>query len=160
MLMFAIYRLTPMALELAEMTLTRLQWGALAVSILYMAYAEGYRGFHKSFSPRVVARANYLRLNSQPLAAVFAPLFCMGFIYATKNRMLTSVALTTMIICFVIIVRVLPQPWRGIVDAGVVTGLVLGIFSILYYLLQSFTNPRSLDYPLEVPGVPATKSQT
>ena len=159
MLAFAIYRLAPMALELTELTLTGLQWSALVFSVLYMAYAEGYRGFHKSFSPRVVVRAKYLKTNPHMIATILAPLFCMGFIYATRRRIISSIALTTMIVFFIFIVRMLPQPWRGIVDAGVVVGLLLGILSIFYYLLCSLLKPQSFDYPAEVPGVPATKNQ-
>ena len=42
-----------------------------------------------------------------------------------------------MIIGFVLIARQLPQPWRGIVDAGVVVGLGLGIISILYFMISA-----------------------
>lgn len=153
LLLFAIYRLTPMATELLRLSLTSLHWLALVFSIFYMAYAEGYRGFHKSFAPRVVARARYLRNNASPLRTLLAPLFCMGYIYATRRRMILSISLTLMIVCFVIIVRMLPQPWRGIVDAGVVTGLLLGVASILYYLIQSAIRPESLTVSPEVPGV-------
>jgi len=153
LLLFAIYRLTPMAVELARLSLGTLHWLALAFSIGYMAYAEGYRGFHKSFAPRLVARARYLRNHASPLKTFLAPLFCMGYIYATRKRMLLSISLTLMIVCFVIVVRMLPQPWRGIIDAGVVTGLWLGIFSIFYYLVQSVIRPELLTVSPDVPGV-------
>jgi hypothetical protein len=136
LLLFAVYRLTPMAFELWGSYLNGLHWFALLFSIFYMAYAEGYKGFHLGFAPRVVARASYLSANPRPLHILLAPAFCMGYIYATPKRKLLSFGLTAMIICFVLIVRLLPQPWRGIVDAGVVTGLMLGILSILYFLAQ------------------------
>ena len=153
MLLFAVYRLTPMAMELSALSLTSLHWFALLFSVVYMAYAEGYKGFHKSFAPRVVVRARYLKKHASPGKAVLAPLFCMGFIYATRKRMILSLSLTLMIICFVVIVRMLPQPWRGIVDAGVVTGLMFGVTSILYYLIQSFVRPELLTISPDVPGV-------
>ncbi len=134
LLLFAVVRLGPMALELSSQELQQIHWFALAVSVLYMAYAEGYKGFFLAFAPRVIARATYLQANPRPLHVLLAPVFCMGYIYATRKRKLLSFGLTGMIICFVLLVRLLPQPWRGIVDAGVVTGLILGIASILYFL--------------------------
>jgi hypothetical protein len=52
---------------------------------------------------------------------------------------------------FVVIARQLPQPWRGILDAGVVTGLSLGIVSILYFLLNSLRTPGFITISPEVP---------
>ena len=154
MLCFAIYRLAPMAYELSGVSLTLIQWGALLFSIIFMAYSEGYKGFHNGFAPRVVARANYLKDNPLPLTTLLAPLFCMGFIYATRKRMIVSTALTLMIIFFVVVVRMFPQPWRGIIDAGVVVGLFMGVCSIVYYATRSLVNPGSFAHSPEVPGSP------
>jgi len=151
MLMFAVYRLTPIAWDLTDIYLNGWHWLALVFSIIYMAYAEGYQGFHKGFAPRVVARATYLRNNPRILHVLLAPFFCMGFLHATRRRLLLSYSLTTMIISLVIIMKMLPQPWRGIVDAGVVTGLFLGVCSIIYFLVQSITAPERLTFSAEVP---------
>jgi hypothetical protein len=83
---------------------------------------------------------------------LLAPLFCMGYIYATRRRQIVSFALTTMIICFVLIARSMPQPWRGILDAGVVVGLSLGVLSIGYFLIISSSDPTRLTISAEVPG--------
>lgn len=151
LLCFAIYRLVPLAFELASLPLTLLQWAALLFSIVYMAWAEGYKGFHQGFAPRVVRRAHYLHSNPRLRHVLLAPLFCMGYIHATPRRRLLSIGLTLMIICFVLIARMLPQPWRGIVDAGVVTGLVLGIASIFYFLFIARHNPDAIAVATEVP---------
>ena len=98
-----------------------------------------------------MARARYLAVNPRPLHVLLAPLFCMGYIYATRKRQLMSIALTLMIICFVLIARMMPQPWRGIVDAGVVVGLTLGVLSIAYFLIVSTGNPSRLLISAEVP---------
>lgn len=152
LLSFAIYRLAPMALELREISLTTAQLAALLFSVVYMAYAEGYKGFHLGFAPRVVARAHYLHQNPRPSHIVLAPLFCMGYIHATRKRQLLSIGLTLMVICFVIVARMLPQPWRGIVDAGVVVGLTIGIGSIAYFMVALGQGKPGLSVPLEVPG--------
>ena len=141
-----------MALELESSSMSLVHWFALVFSVIYMAYAEGYKGFHLAFAPRVVVRARYLADNPRPLHVLLAPLFCMGYIYATRKRQILSFALTTMIICFVLIARSMPQPWRGIVDAGVVVGLGLGVLSIAYFLVISSNDPARLTVSAEVPG--------
>jgi hypothetical protein len=151
LLTFAVVRLSPMALELLALELQPLHLGALAFSVLYMSWAEGYKGFHLGFAPRVVARAGYLRAHPRPLHVLLAPVFCMGYIHATRRRKLLSFGLTSMILCFVLIVRMLPQPWRGIVDAGVVTGLALGIASILYFLGLKLRYPERPDVSIDIP---------
>ena len=152
LLIFAIFRLAPMALELERSAMSEVHWLALIFSVIYMAYAEGYKGFHLGFAPRVVVRARYLANNPRPLHVLLAPLFCMGYIYATRKRQILSFALTAMIICFVLIARSMPQPWRGIVDAGVVVGLGLGVVSIAYFLIISSNDPARLTVSAEVPG--------
>jgi GT2 family glycosyltransferase len=151
LLIFAIFRLAPMALELVNSSMSQLHWLALAFSVIYMAYAEGYKGFHLGFAPRVVVRARYLADNPRALHVLLAPLFCMGYIYATRKRQIVSFALTVMIICFVLIARSMPQPWRGILDAGVIVGLSLGVLSIAYFLIISSIDPARLTISAEVP---------
>jgi GT2 family glycosyltransferase len=140
-----------MALELVNSSMSQLHWLALAFSVIYMAYAEGYKGFHLGFAPRVVVRARYLADNPRALHVLLAPLFCMGYIYATRKRQIVSFALTVMIICFVLIARSMPQPWRGILDAGVIVGLSLGVLSIAYFLIISSIDPARLTISAEVP---------
>ena len=152
LLIFAIFRLAPMALELENSSMSMVHWLALDFSVIYMAYAEGYKGFHLGFAPRVVVRARYLANNPRPLHLLLAPLFCMGYIYATRRRQIISFALTTMIICFVLIARSMPQPWRGILDAGVVVGLSIGVLSIGYFLIISSRDPTRLTISAEVPS--------
>ncbi len=151
LLMFAIYRLAPMAIALNQVTLSTLHWASLIFSVFYMAYAEGYKGFHKGFAPRVISRAYYLKANPRPGHVLFAPLFCMGYFHATRKRQLLSYGLTVMIICFVLIARQLPQPWRGILDAGVVVGLSIGVASIAYFLIIARMKPDYVLVPAEVP---------
>lgn len=149
-----------MALELQYVPLSLLQWLVLIFSVFYMAYAEGYRGFHQAFAPRVVRRADYLRQNPRPLHILLAPIFCMGYIHATRRRKLLSYGLSLMIVCFVLIARMLPQPWRGIVDAGVVTGLAIGIGSILYFMYIVLYKPELLLVSAEVPVSPANEGDS
>ena len=134
----ALYRLYPYAQELCGMALDWVHWVALVASLVFMGYAEGYKGFHLKFSPRVAARAFYLKQNPSVVRVLFAPLFCMGFFHATRKRKMVSYCLTAMIIGLIIWVKTLEQPWRGIVDAGVVLGLGWGLVSIWIFAFQAF----------------------
>lgn len=151
----AVVRLSPYVFEMSLSSLSGLHWLALIASIVFMAYTEGYRGFCQQFSPRVIRRAARVGESSRFYHILLAPLFCMGFIHATRSRKIASFALTTMIICFVILVRYLPQPWRGIVDAGVVVGLVIGIFSLLYFVIVAL---KGIDRISVSPEFPADSS--
>jgi hypothetical protein len=152
LLSFAIFRLGSVALELSGFSLTLWQWLIMLAWFTYMIWAEGYKGFHLAFAPRVVVRASYLANNPKPLHVLLAPLFCMGYIHATPRRRIMSLALSGMIVCFVLLARLLPQPWRGIVDVGVVAGLIVGVGSIVFYLLQlKQAGASSLPVPTDVP---------
>jgi hypothetical protein len=146
----AIARLFPMALDLRATSLSALELAVLVGWVVTMVFAEGYRGFHRQFSPRVVARALHLGANPQPLHVVLAPLYCMGLLHATRRRLITSWALTIGIVAIVLLVRGLPRPWRGIVDAGVVAGLTCGVLSIVYFTVRGLRGapmPVASDVP-------------
>ncbi len=152
-LSFAVLRLSPRIWELADYSLGLLHWGVLVFFTAWMAWAEGYKGFHRAFSPRVVARARYLRSDqhSHPVLSVFAPVYCMGFIHSTRKRKIVSFTVTFAIFGLVMLLRITPQPWRGIIDAGVVTGLGLGILSLVFFWLQVETGHWKHDIPLDLP---------
>lgn len=146
----AIYRLTPVAVEALTSGLQWYHWVFLLLVLLFMAYAEGFQAFQHGFSPRVAARARYLRTDSNMLHALFAPLFCMAYFHTARRRRITSLSVTAGIIILIILVRLLPQPWRGIVDAGVVVGLAWGLIALVIFSFQAFTC-ETFDYCPEVP---------
>ena len=146
---YAIVRLLPLVTEALDDSLTWPQWAVFGGNTLLMAYYEGYRGFQKGFSPRVAARAKYLYNHPQVWPALLAPLFCLGYFQTTRQRKIITYALTVMIVGFILIIHQLPQPWRGLVDAGVVVGLSWGVLSLLYYGVQAFTS-AVFDYSPEV----------
>jgi hypothetical protein len=134
----AIFRLGPLALEpLLEGSLNLLQAGLYAFWVVFNAYAEGYRAFQRRFCPRVVERAMVLAQNPRALHVVFAPFFPMGLFHAKRKARIISYALIAMIVCFIVLLRHTPQPWRGIVDGGVVVALIWGEFSLLYFLARA-----------------------
>jgi hypothetical protein len=163
LLVQAVWRLGARAWEaIASGQMSAAQWLLLVVVVIFMAWSEGYRGFQKAFSPRVVLRAFHLSRHPDALTAVAAPLFCMGLIGATRRRMTVSWVLVVGIVVLVGLVRLLDQPWRGIVDAGVVVGLAWGIVSILVFFLRTLAGsppPGDLDLPAaahQLSGTPVT----
>jgi len=146
----ALFRLYPYAQELCGISLSWVHWVGLVVSLVFMGYAEGYKGFHLKFSPRVAARALYLRENPSFARVLFAPFFCMGYFHATRKRKIVSYCLTLMIIGLIVLVRGLDQPWRGIVDAGVLLGLGWGLVSIWLFTFQAFFG-KNFDVAPETP---------
>jgi len=151
----AVYRLSLLAIVALSYDLQWFHWLALTAVVLFMAYAEGYRGFQQRFSPRAAARARYLKERPNLLHSLLAPFFCMGYFHATRRRKVTSISLTLGIIGLILLVRLLPQPWRGIIDVGVVIGLLWGIVSLLIYAILAFTR-KEFNYSPEVPETAGT----
>ena len=146
----AVYRLTPMAIRAFSFEFRWYHTITLALVVFFMAYVEGYRAFQQGFSPRVAARARYLQHQGRLSHAILAPLFCMGFFHTTRRRQITSISVTAGIIVLVLLVRLLDQPWRGIVDAGVVVGLVWGLASLVLFGIQALSS-KPFPYSPEVP---------
>lgn len=145
---YAIYRLTPPAIDSLSGDTTTLQLLVAVMSMLAMAFFEGFRGFQQAFSPRVAARARLLRENPTPGRVLLAPLYCAGYIGSSPRRKASIVALTLVIFASVAVVRSLETPWRGIADAAVVTGLSWGMITLLALAVRAQIGPN-LDHRLQ-----------
>ncbi len=152
---YAIIRLTPIMLDAFSYELRWYHWLILVLNTAQMAYLEGYRGFQKGFSPRLAARAKYLQDNPNLIHVLLAPFFCLGYFYTSKKRQTVVISLTVGIILLIILVHQLHQPWRGIIDAGVVVGLSWGLISLLIFTVQAFTSTE-FDYSPDVPEAMST----
>ena len=148
-LAYTIYRLLQHTIVAFDYSMSMLQWTVLVLNVIFMAYSEGYKGFQKSFSPRVAARVLYLSQHATWMQALFAPLFCMGYFGTTKRRQITAFILTAGLVLLVMLIRMLDQPWRGIIDAGVVVGLGWGLISFIIFVIQAFTQ-QEFSYSAEV----------
>ena len=150
-LLRAIIGIAPRAQKAIEGGLTNFQWTILVVFALFMLVAEGYRGFQKKFSPRTAARVRYLRNNPKPLHVALAPFFCMGFFHANRKTRLTAIILTLGILTLILLVKFCcPDPWRGIIDFGVVLGLSYGLISFWIFTAKALINkefPHSPETP-------------
>ncbi len=149
----ALLRLTPVALEpISTGVLSPLQIAIYALWVAICGYSEGYRAFHRAWSPRVVARAWSIAGRPRPLLVVLAPIVAMGLFHATRRRLVISWSATSAIVAAILLLRYVPQPYRGIVDGGVVVGLALGLLSLVVHFARSVRgNPPEVpsDMPLE-----------
>jgi len=149
----AMWRLGPLAWEPIERgMLSPAQVTLYAVWVGFNAYAEGYRAFHRAWAPRVVTRAWLIAENPRALHVLLAPLVAMGLIHATRRRLVISWTLALAIIAAIVALRHVPQPYRGIVDGGVVVGLGLGVLSLVFHFARSLRGALpevSSDMPLE-----------
>lgn len=123
---------------------------ALAISVLFMAYSEGYRGFQRGFSPRVAARARHVMNNPRKRFVVLGPLFCASYFHASRRRQITAITVTLGIVVLIALVRHVAQPWRGIIDAGVIVGLAWGVVSLIILSFIALT-ADSFDHSPELP---------
>jgi len=139
----ALISLTPIALEtIRSGQLRTWHWVVLVGWVVTNAYAEGLVGFHRKFSPRTVDRALYLGRNPTWGRVLLAPAFCMGLFHAPRKVRIVSRSMVVGIILLVVTVRHLAQPWRGIIDAGVVVGLALGLASLIYLFVRAVVTKR------------------
>ena len=150
----ALWRLTPLALEPLGTDLPAWQAAIYAGWVVFNAYAEGYRGFQRSFSPRVVARAMHLGRHPRPLHVLLAPAFCMSLFHATRRSRIVSWCILVGVVGLVMLMHHVSQPWRGIIDGGVVVGLVWGALAIAVFFARALMGrpvPAKDDLP---PGSP------
>ena len=150
---FAVWRLGLNSIEALQMPLNWLHWLVFIGFLIFMLYSEGYKGFQKSFSPRFAARTKHLLYNASFLQLLLAPLFCMSYFNAPKRRVIATCSLTAMIIIFILSFRLVPQPWRGLLDAGVVAGLIWGMVASILFCIKALTDAQ-FNWDAEVLNTP------
>ena len=141
----AVVGLSPLVAEAAALPLTALMGAFAVVWVVFMAYAEAYKGFHLKFNPCVVARAHWLAANPRPLLVLLGPPFAMGLLHGSRARLIKSWGITLGVVALVMLVGGLSQPWRGLVDLGVVIGLALGGASMVLQAVAAERHGTSAD---------------
>jgi len=155
LLLVGVTRLVPHAAEGVRAVDSPAEALGGALIVVGMAWAEGYRGFWLGLSPLVAARGRWLSHHPRPLLILLAPAFTLGLLHATRRRLLRAWGLTGMILGFIAAVPLLPAPWRGLLDLGVVVGLSVGALSILARTCQGAgQDPEVPAAPLRGGGPP------
>ena len=144
-LAWAISRLAVVALDALAQPFAWYHWAAMGVFVPFMAWSEGVRGFQRRFSPRVAERAMLIRTAPTAARVVFAPLFAAGFFGGPRRERLSICLGTVAIVVLVVLVHHLDQPWRGIIDAGVVAGLTWGMVVTLALSASAWRRGTSTD---------------
>lgn len=153
LLAYAIFSLSQRVSEAFLMPLDWYHWFALIIWVGFMAYSEGYRGFQKAFSPRVAARARYMHQHvDNKIYWLLSPFFMASYLHSTPRRRFTAVLVTSAIVLLVMVVGLLSQPWRGIIDAGVVVGLTWGLISLVFFSYKALTQSE-FDVSPDVPEI-------
>ena len=114
LILFAVYRLSGMAMTAFEIDLQWHHWLVLIANTIFMAYSEGYRGFQLAFAPRVAARARHLLNHPKLLHVLLAPLFCMGYFHTTRKRLIVAYGLLVGVMVLILIYQQRGEAWCGI----------------------------------------------
>jgi hypothetical protein len=117
---FAILRLLAPALDTFSHPLLWYHWLALAGVTALLLYLKGYRAFQRGLTRRVVSRALSLRARPDVLRVLLAPVYCMGYFGAGVRKQVTMILLTLAMVGLILVFSRIDQPWRGIVDFGLV----------------------------------------
>ncbi len=132
LLLDGVYRLVPIAWDaLRWPALTTTHWAFLVAWTVFAAVTEGHQTFRKRFAPRVARRMRELMTTPNATHRIVAPLYCMSLVGDEPRRMWIQRGLVVFIVGLVVLVKRMPQPWRGLVDAGVVVALTWGAVEVL-----------------------------
>lgn len=163
-LSYGVVKVVPIVLEGLASIEEPWQWGLLAATLLFFAYVEGYKGFQKGFSPRVVSRSWVVAEESAGAPIwhkILAPFFAIGYFHGTKKRVITSWAVTSVVFAVVVGVKQLANPYRAIIDAGVIVGLMWGVISIIVLFAISVSSGKPPEFdpalPEDTPYTPPPK---
>lgn len=135
-----VWRVFPHALEPLQTpgSMTWFQAVLYGGCILFNAWTEGYKAFQKMIAPRVIARAQWMTDHPNVIHPLVAPIFVGGFFAMERRAIIVRYTFLIVIIGVIVGMKFVPQPWRGIIDAGVVVGLGWGVFAIGFGLIQLF----------------------
>ncbi len=76
--------------------------------------------------------------------------------FSSRKRLIVTYALSLGIIVLIIVFHQIIQPWRGILDAGVVVGLSWGIASLIWFSIEALGSGE-YEFPAETPLVESNK---
>jgi hypothetical protein len=140
---FAIIRLGGRGVESVASGLTATQWTVLVASVGFFVYAEGVKALQLRWVPRVVERARTIGAHSGPVRTLLAPFHAMSLVGAPAPAMMRAWLLVAAVITAVYLVRLLPDPWRGIIDLSVAAALGWGLLFLLVGIGKALSGPEA-----------------
>lgn len=114
-----------------------LEWVTLTALTFVMVYGEGVLTFQRRWVPKLIDRARSIRREG-PVLKLLAPLYGLSLVGAPGKRVLRAWLGTTAIVVAVLLVRALPDPWRGLVDFAVAAALGWGLLCIARRAPEAF----------------------
>lgn len=127
----SVARLTERGIATLRGGLDPAEWMGLAVLTALFVYGEGIRGLQRRWVPAVLRRVAELRAEPRAWLRLLAPLHAMMLVGAPRGTLWRAWAGVAAIGAAVLIVRSLPEPWRGITDFAVACALAWGLMAIL-----------------------------
>ncbi len=140
----ASYRLGERGVAVIRDGLGGWEWLALAGLTLAFVYGEGFLALDRKWVPGLMRRARELEDERSVVLRLLAPLYGLSLIGAPPAKLLPSWLGTLAIVGAILVIRVLPDPWRGIVDFAVAAALAWGLVAILRRLPAAWS-PLQVD---------------
>ena len=126
----AILQLGTRGVRVLRAGLSPAEWLACAVITALFFYGEGVRALQRRWVPHMIERVAALRAE-RTRHRLLAPLYALSLIGAPARELIRAWLGVVGIVTAVLIVRALPEPWRGITDFAVAVALTWGLGSIL-----------------------------
>ncbi len=127
----AVVRLGRRGLDTVREGLSAGEWTVLAAVFVLFVYVEGVRALQRKWVPFVVGRMEALGRRSPLLHRLLAPLHVMALVGGPRRTVLRAWAGVAAVIVAILVLRSVPDPWRGIVDVGVAAALGWGLLVLL-----------------------------
>lgn len=107
------------------------EWLVLVLLSAAFLYGEGVRALERRWVPGVVQRARELGPASPLRHRVLAPLYAMALVGSERRACARAWLGIGLVIGAVLMVRALPEPWRGMIDLAVALALFWGLIAIV-----------------------------
>jgi len=128
----AVARLGSRGLEGVAPGLSTLEWIVLGALVVLFVVGEGWAALQRKWVPRVVERARALRETDVVRHRLLAPLYGMSLIGGGAGNRRRAWAGVAAVVLAVVLVRLLPDPWRAMIDLAVASALCWGLGALLF----------------------------
>lgn len=128
----AIYNLGRRGIATVQAGLAPLEWAVLLLLTGAFVYGEGVRALQRKWVPRVLGRCAAVARERAWWLRLLAPLYAMGLVGGTAGTRFRASLGVAAVVVAVLVVRSLPEPWRGIIDLAVAAALLWGLVALLH----------------------------